>query len=73
MTQETFKTTILRPAKDHFLTQVQDVDIKERMIASVVALGKYDSADNYKEISAEEAEEIRKAQAQADREENGND
>ena len=33
MTQETFKTTVLRPSPGHYLTQAADVDINDRMIA----------------------------------------
>lgn len=65
MTQESFKTTVLRPSSGHYLTQAADVPIEERMIASVVALGANDSADNYVEIDAETAEQIRQDQAAA--------
>lgn len=62
MTQESFKTIVLRPSKGHFITQAGDVPIGERMVASMVALGANDSPDNYKEIDKAEAEEIRMAQ-----------
>lgn len=65
MTQESFKTTVLRPSSGHYLTQAADVDINDRMIASVVALGANDSADNYVEIDEETAEQIRQDQAAA--------
>ena len=65
MTQESFKTTVLRPSPGHYLTQAADVDINDRMIASVVALGANDSADNYTEIDEATAEQIRQDQAAA--------
>lgn len=73
MTQESFKTTVLRPSANHYLTQAGDVDIEERMIASVVALGRGDSIENYKEIDQAEADEIREAQAEARQQEKAND
>ncbi len=66
MTIESFKTTVLRASQGHFLTQSADVDIKERIVASVIALGKNDSEANYKEITETEAEEIRQAQKNTD-------
>ena len=59
MKSEQFTTTILEAEEGHFLTQAKDVDIKDRIIASKIALGKYDSAENWKEISSEEAETYR--------------
>lgn len=60
-----FTTTILKPDEGYFLTQVEDVDIRNRVIATTVALGKNDSADNWKEINSEIAEEYRKLQKEA--------
>lgn len=65
MTQESFNTVIIRPSAGHYLTQSADVPIEERMIASVIALGANDSADNYTEIDETEAEQIRQDQAAA--------
>lgn len=73
MTQESFNTTVLRPSSGHYLTQAGDVDIEERMIASVVALGANDSADNYVEIDEATAEGIRQNQAAARNSENNSD
>ena len=73
MTQESFKTPVLRPSPGHYLTQAADVDINDRMIASVVALGANDSADNYVEIDEETAEQIRQDQAAARNNPNNSD
>lgn len=73
MTTESFKTTVIRAAEGHFLTQSADVDIRERMVVSVIALGANDSADNYREITNAEAEEIREQQREAMKEDRPND
>lgn len=51
---------ILVPSEGYKLTQKEDVDISERMISDKIALGKYDSYNNYKEISNDEADIILK-------------
>lgn len=66
MITEEFTTTIIRAEDGKFLTQRgTKIDIKNRIISDVIALGKYDSADNYKEISATKAEEYRQQQQDA--------
>lgn len=70
MKSKKFTTTVLTADEGMFLTNSgEDIDIKERVIARTVALGKYDSASNYKEITAEEAGEYLKQQEQARAEE----
>lgn len=51
---------ILVPSEGYKLTQKEDVDVSERMISDKIALGKYDSMDNYKEIPNDEADIILK-------------
>lgn len=65
-----FTTTILKASEGYKLTQSNDIDIKERILASTIALGKYDSQDNWKEVTDEEAEALRKEQDEAIRKEN---
>lgn len=55
---ENFTTTVINAEEGNYLTQVADVDIKERLIVKTVALGRYDSADNWKEIPEHEAQRI---------------
>ena len=59
MKSNTYTTVIIESEQNHYLTQKDDsVDLKDRVIAKIIALGKYDSPDNYKEISEEEGNEI---------------
>lgn len=61
-----FTTTILKPDEGKYLTQkAADVEIKDRIIATTIALGKNDSIDNYIEIDAETAEEYKRLQREA--------
>ena len=73
MTTESFKTVVLRAAADHYLTQSADVDIIERMVVTVICLGRNDSAENYREITKEEGDAILAEQNQARKEEQPND
>lgn len=65
MTTSSFTTIILKPEAGHYLTQKADVDIKERVLATTIALGKNDSQDNYIEIDEETAEAYRAEQKAA--------
>lgn len=56
MTQEQFTTQVIKPAEGKFLTQAGDVDIRQRVVATAVALGANSSASDWKEISAKQAE-----------------
>lgn len=64
MVQSEFKTIILKAEEGKYLTQKSDVDIEKRVIGTTIALGKNDSADNWKEITKEEADSIKQAQAE---------
>ena len=66
MEAKQFTTTILTAGEGYFLTQVADVDINERIVASVLALGKNDSPENYREITAEEADAYNEAKLNSD-------
>lgn len=54
MKQSNFNVITLEASKDKYLTQVEDVDIKDRIVASTVVIGRNDSPENYKEITKEE-------------------
>lgn len=69
MKSNTFTTIILTPENGFVLTQSNDVELEQRIIASQIALGANDSVDNWKEITIEEGEQI-KAQIEAMRAEN---
>ncbi len=63
-------TTILIEAEEGFyLTQTADVELKDRMVASKIALGKFDSPENYKEITKEEGDAIKAEQEKLSRDE----
>ena len=62
---EEFKTIVIKASEGKFLTNAKEVEITDRIIATTIALGKFDSADNYKEISAQEAEEYKRLQEDA--------
>lgn len=55
MKQETFTTIVLHAEEGKFLTQAADVPIEARVIGTTIALGKNDSPENWKEISAYKA------------------
>lgn len=65
MTQNEFKTTLIAAEEGKYLTQSFEVDIENRVVASTIALGKNDTVENWKEITKEEADTIRKQQAEA--------
>lgn len=67
MQQENFTTRVLRADTGFYLTQKAEVDIMDRTLADVVALGKNDSPENWREISGEEAEAYRAARNEAHR------
>ena len=56
---------ILRPNEGCLLTQSADVDIKERIFSDEIWLASTDSADNWKDITIEEADQIKKEQEAA--------
>lgn len=59
MKSETFTTVVINADENKYLTQVADVELKDRIIAKTIALGKFDSAENYKEISQEEGDQLK--------------
>lgn len=62
MQTTSFTTIVLKPESGNYLTQAADVAIQDRAIATTVALGKNDTQENWKEITAEEAEELKRLQ-----------
>lgn len=56
---------VLRPNEGCLLTQSADVDVKERIFSEEIWLASTDSADNWKDISIEEADKIKKEQEEA--------
>lgn len=60
-----YTTIVLSSQEGMFLTQVDAMEIEDRIVATRVALGSNDSPDNWKEITAEEAESINKLKEDA--------
>ena len=66
MTTSNFTTIILKPEDGKFITQAdENIDIRQRIVATTVALGKNDKEENWVEIDAETAENYRNLQKQA--------
>lgn len=75
METKQFTTTIITAAEGKSLTQADnDLDIRQRVIAKLVAIGANDTPDNWVEITAEQADAYRAEQeaaaAKADEEAN---
>ncbi|MDE5688664.1 MAG: hypothetical protein K2I18_08595 [Paramuribaculum sp.] len=67
MTQKEYVTRVLRPAEGYLLTEAADVALAARTFAAEVFLGAGDAAENWREVSIEEAENLqarRQAQLQ---------
>lgn len=60
---------VLRPNEGCLLTQSADIDIKERIFSEEIWLASTDSAENWKDITIEEADKIKKEQEAARAEE----
>ena len=56
---------VLRPNEGCLLTQSADVDVKERIFSEEIWLASTDSADNWKDVTIEEADKIKKEQEAA--------
>lgn len=63
---QTEQYTVLTADEGKFLTQVAEVAIDRRIIATKVALGRNDSAANWREITADEADTLRQLQLDAE-------
>lgn len=59
MVQSNYTVIILQPSEGYTLTQSRDVEISERILSKKVFLAINDSPENWKEITDEEAENIR--------------
>lgn len=65
MIQSTFTTRVLAPEEGHLLTQAGNVDIKDRVFSDKLFLGCNDSPENWKEITIEEADQLKAEQEEA--------
>ncbi len=69
MKSNSFTTILIEAEEGFYLTQTADVELKDRMVASKIALGKFDSPENYKEITKEEGDAIKAEQEKLSRDE----
>lgn len=67
MKQQEYITRVLIPEEGHYITQAGDIDIKQRAFSKEVFLAINDSPSNWKEITADEAEELMAAQIEANK------
>lgn len=73
MKSESFTTIIIEAEPGFVLTQSDNnVALCDRILATKLALGKFDSPDNYIEITQEEADEIKRNQEAEHAEQEGN-
>lgn len=68
MIQSNYTVIILQPSEGYTLTQSGNVEISERILSKKVFLAINDSPDNWKEITDEEAENIRIQQEELSKE-----
>ena len=69
MITENYSSVIIKAKEGFYIIEVDDsIDIQTRRIDRAVALGTDDSADSYKEITAEEADELKRLQDEARKE-----
>lgn len=66
MKKGTYTVNILEPENGGYLTQSKSVEMAEVILSKKIFLAVNDSADNYKEITEEEAEKIKQAQKELD-------
>lgn len=63
MIQEEFKVRVIMPSEGYLLTQASDdVEIQNRVFSDKVFLAVTDAPENWKEITIEEAEQIKAEQ-----------
>ena len=63
MQQNSFTTIIIQSDENCYLTQLDEsIELKDRIVAERVALGKFDTPENWVEITKEKGDEIRSEQ-----------
>ena len=67
MTQRDYTTVVLTPEEGHYLTQVDDVALMQRVVTDQpVYLASTDSPENWREITAQEAQAYLAARREAE-------
>lgn len=62
MTTENYTSIVMTAEGDNYLTQIADVELSQRVVATKIALSKFSTVDDWKEISKAEGDEIINAQ-----------
>ena len=62
MITSNYTVIILQPSEGYTLTQSADVEVADRILSKKIFLAVNDSPDNYKEITDQEADDIRSEQ-----------
>lgn len=62
MKQSTYTVQVIQPTSGYILTQSSDIDLKDRIFSEKIFLGINDSIDNWKEITIEEANNLKQKQ-----------
>lgn len=68
MITKNFTVRVLEASEGYVLTQVEEVDVMNRILSDRVFLGVNDSEDNWKEITAAKAAEIEKERLEKEEE-----
>ena len=68
MITKNFTVRVLEASEGYVLTQVEEVDVMNRILSDRVFLGVTDSEDNWKEITAAKAAEIEKERLEKEEE-----
>lgn len=58
MTTENYTSIVLTAEGDNYLTQIADVELSERIVATKIALSKFSTPADWKEISKAEGDQI---------------
>lgn len=65
MTNEKYMLTIITAGEGHYLTQSsEEVELMDRIVSTKVALSKFSTSSDWKEITEEEGKSIIEAQIQ---------
>lgn len=62
MKQTAYTVQIIEPTSGHILTQSSDIELKERIFSEKIFLGINDKIENWKEITIEEADNLKQKQ-----------
>ncbi len=59
MKQSTYTVQIIQPTEGHVLTQAADIELSDRIFSEKIFLGVNDKIENWKEITIEQADDLK--------------